>query len=651
VSGLSGAVTYIKEWALDLWRSFAEFWGISGETSKKMEDGAMSLVNGLIWALMYFPNLALGIFTAAWDGIKSIFGWEGAAEAGSDIIGGILSGLGDLASLLTAPFTAAWSGIKGVFGIASPSTEAAEMADQITAGMVDGLDAIPEKMFSVFKKGLDIVLELFGMEGLQPIVDNVFNIMKDVAMSIIEPFNRIQGILMDILIQPFVVAFDVIRSLFTDGIGAAVGTLVDGIKGQFENIVNLVKTNGELLFNFITWPWRMAVEMIYEFLPGKMKDVIDYMKDIVGEGIHRLANIFHEMGGKLIGPLMAVFENVQQFIVDVFSGKSIKESFRAMAQNVKISVMEMVDVFMSFLPKIIDVVSQTFEKVWNLIQSVISFEKFGDQLKGVIDAVMAFGEKIIYVLWYPWIKAYDMIADIFGLRSFTQIMADVKEALFRGVDTLVNILTSPFGTALDQIKSIFGLDAMKNIGASIISGFMSAVGDLPAMLLEVGKEALAALMNPFSGSPVDSPDAPAGQLGAGLAAGITSGISDLPAELKAAGGGAMKALEEGMGATGTGNEAMIQAVIGPVSDAINVVQEAQNNIHEILNNLAPIDLDATMSRTAEELAVKNKTVQIQHKPVKITVNLNVTMAAEDIATALVEGKYVAQGDNATPPGQ
>ena len=70
-----------------------------------------------------------------------------------------------------------------------------------------------------------------------------------------------------------------------------------------------------------------------------------------------------------------------------------------------------------------------------------------------------------------------------------------------------------------------------------------------------------------------------------------------------------------------------------------------------MNNLKPIDLAAEVERVADQLVVKNKTVQVQNKPVNITVNLAVTMEAEDVARALVEGKWVAQGDNMTPPGQ
>ena len=150
---------------------------------------------------------------------------------------------------------------------------------------------------------------------------------------------------------------------------------------------------------------------------------------------------------------------------------------------------------------------------------------------------------------------------------------------------------------------------------------------------------------------ISSPSSEGEAAGGHMVAGITGGMDTLGDELKSAGEGAMADLAGGLGADGATNEAMINAVIAPVSNAINAVQEAQNNIHEILNNLKPIDLDAVITRTAEQLSVKNKTVQIQHKPVKITVNLNVTMAAEDVATALVEGKYVAQGDNLTPPGQ
>ena len=572
--------------------------------------------------------------------------------------------------------------------------------------------------------------------------------------SIIYPLLEDSEALFQILIWPFTTAWDVLSQIFTGDIPGAIDTFVSAISTQFTNVVNFVSSMGETLLNYMTWPWRAALDLIYEMLPSGIKDTVDEawafvtgvfdqasdlgyaIVDGIVEGMTQLGNrlveigeeawdsvtgffgisspskkagemgdnivngmmdsmnaiphkmfevfkkgldivlaifgleglmpivhnildvmknvaqsitkIFKVMGVKMIQPLMDTFNSVKQFIVDVFSGKSIKESFMKMAVNVKISVMEMVDIFRKFLPYIVDVISQTFERIWNLVTDVINFEKFGAQLQTVINAMMDWAKAVVDVLFFPFIKAYDKIAGLFNMPTFDQIFAMVREGINAGVDTLIDILTSPFDSAVDKIKSIFSFGKMKEMAANVVSGFMDGMADMVPDVGELAGKAMDGLADMFG---IASKSKKAAEFGGFFTGGLLDGMGEMETEVSKIGEKAMGAIGSIFGSDKPTATGLVDAVVGPITSTVDSLLGAQNTIHEVLNNLKPIDLAAEVERVADQLVVKNKTVKVQSKPVNITVNLAVTMEAEDVARALVEGKWVAQGDNMTPPGQ
>ena len=587
IDGLSSAIAYVAQWAADLWGEFKAFWGINSDSTVMAEAGD-NMVGGIMSTLSALPQKILAMANEAWDFLTGVF--DKAYDIGSEIVAGIVGGMANLGSSLLAIGEEAWGAVTGFFGIASPSKKAGEMGDQITAGMVDGLNAIPEKMFSVFKKGLDIVLELFGLDGLRPIVDNVFNVMKDVAMSIITPFLEMQGILMDVLIAPFTTAFDVIHNLFTGGIGAAVDAFVDGIKGAFMNIVNLVQKAGEVLWNYITMPWRMAANMIYEFLPGKMKEVIDRMKDVIMTGVSKLSNIFGDMGSKMVSPLMDSFKAIKGFITDVFSGKGIKDSFKKMVSGVKMSVKKMVDIFTNFVPAIkqaimpmIEIFTEAFGYIRDLLPHSVN-----DAMERVLGVISNLKDVIFNSLLSPFVETIKSLGlQVFTPKGLIKMVTVMLGGLTEINKTVISAISKPFNEAWTALTGIFSSSKAWSVGSNLIAGIVDGLSGLGGSIMAVANQAWNDFLESWG---ISSPSSEGEAAGGHMVAGITGGMDTLGDELKSAGEGAMADLAGGLGADGATNEAMINAVIAPVSDAINVVQEAQNNIHEILNSLAPIDL-------------------------------------------------------------
>ena len=111
------------------------------------------------------------------------------------------------------------------------------MGDELISGLMDSLGAIPQKMMDVFKQGLDWVIDLFGLDALQPIVDTVFEVMEMVVNSIMDPLLAAQEALYQIMIWPFTTAWDVLSQIFEGDIPGAIDTFVAAITTQFNNIV------------------------------------------------------------------------------------------------------------------------------------------------------------------------------------------------------------------------------------------------------------------------------------------------------------------------------------------------------------------------------------------------------------------------------
>jgi hypothetical protein len=70
-------------------------------------------------------------------------------------------------------------------------------------------------------------------------------------------------------------------------------------------------------------------------------------------------------------------------------------------------------------------------------------------------------------------------------------------------------------------------------------------------------------------------------------------------------------------------------------DAFGTIIEAYNDFYESISDLdSAVDINAAIERFGNSLGIRNQTVSVNNEPISVTVNLNVTMDAEDIAHVL-----------------
>jgi hypothetical protein len=69
---------------------------------------------------------------------------------------------------------------------------------------------------------------------------------------------------------------------------------------------------------------------------------------------------------------------------------------------------------------------------------------------------------------------------------------------------------------------------------------------------------------------------------------------------------------------------------------VSAVTEDIKAVNDALANLGDIDVNATVDHLGEALQLKTEVLNIERKPIQMTVNLNLTMKAEDIAKEILE---------------
>jgi uncharacterized protein YoxC len=77
--------------------------------------------------------------------------------------------------------------------------------------------------------------------------------------------------------------------------------------------------------------------------------------------------------------------------------------------------------------------------------------------------------------------------------------------------------------------------------------------------------------------------------------------------------------------------------IGQVETTINTfsgIVEAYNDFYDSISDLGEIDINAAIQRLGSSLGIRNQEVTVRNEPINVTINLNVTMDADEIATTL-----------------
>jgi NACalpha-BTF3-like transcription factor len=88
----------------------------------------------------------------------------------------------------------------------------------------------------------------------------------------------------------------------------------------------------------------------------------------------------------------------------------------------------------------------------------------------------------------------------------------------------------------------------------------------------------------------------------------------------------------------------ISASMNTATTVVKAIAENFNEISNLLNTLPSIDMEATLTKFGKNMSVGHEQIKVQNKPINISVNLAITMDANDIAYNLSNAKR-PQGKN------
>jgi NACalpha-BTF3-like transcription factor len=97
---------------------------------------------------------------------------------------------------------------------------------------------------------------------------------------------------------------------------------------------------------------------------------------------------------------------------------------------------------------------------------------------------------------------------------------------------------------------------------------------------------------------------------------------------------AMVGLQNVFETVANGIQPEIQQRFIAASTAVRAMLENYAELNNLLATIGPLDIEANLTRFGQSMAVSTDTINIENKPINITVNFNVTMDANQIALAL-----------------
>lgn len=297
-------------------------------------DGAIQLLMALIEAIPEIivaigenlPQIITAIATGLADAIPEILGCAhdlffqiieaipdivvSIGEAMPDIIQGIVNGLldgvGAIGEAIVSLGGSLVDGFKSFFGIHSPSTVMEEQGDYLTAGLVNGLTELPDKMGEILSSALDSLTE-WGANMLTTATEKITEVVSSIATTFSEMPGKIWEFLttavtnliqwgVDMQSQASTAASNMINSIIT---------WVQQLPGQI----------WQWLVNVCTKVTQWGVD-----LRSKAVSAVTTMINGILDTVKSLPDKFVSIGKNLVEGIWSGISNSTQWIKDKISG-------------------------------------------------------------------------------------------------------------------------------------------------------------------------------------------------------------------------------------------------------------------------------------------------------------------------------------------
>ncbi len=608
----------------------------STSSTKKMEDG-----------------LKVGLM-AAFLGIGgSAFGW---------IVAGLSVGLSaskidkELGSAIEKKF-------KGQeinkAGAVSGGKLAASIIDAMTFGLLsnDALVSIAGFFSNLFDKIINMIEKIYG-----PMVADAY---RDYLKGIFDVFAGIG---------------DVLKAMFAgdgDMVAAGLSKIASGIlnilKGLFKHFMGLFHDFFPMILDFIGKFGKILMRAIGTLIRGLVIAIWDGLKTL-GTGIIKFFTdekfrdeLMDAIGTALTDGLKYLFETIYNFVrsasgvvvdlfvglfdglfkTDILGGKSGKEWLQSIVDKALQMGSDIVSGLANKLSEIKEILKNAaiealgkLAKVFGIASPSKEMEKVGGHLtdglgKGLkdlpgvmndsaVEALNKFSETMSKLNMEGLSKAQNAISSIKDLlHDLSEIIGSLNSLV---VDKLASNLLK-ISTASTAFSNVAWGDIFAKLGNSTskidskvledISTKTATIAEVFKNISDVSKSISAAINNIGNLS----------KMGLVVSA-FTKGMPTISADAQAA----LNTSHDGLQQYGL----MVAAIVQDIK-AIN----------ESLNDLGEININATIGKVGKALGIEKELIKIENKPIKLNVQLNLTLKAEDIAKEIfdVSAKMVNANPN------
>ena len=229
-------------------------------------------------------------------------------------------------------------------------------------------------------------------------------------------------------------------------------------------------------------------------------------------------------------------------------------------------------------------------------------------------------------------KAVSILGDVLG--KFMKIQKQGAGTWYKkeiSLDDLFNTIATIVGS--ENLKKLFkAMETAPSADLALMDTFGSSITGLGKLATKIGRattQLVDAADDMHSSSDI--------QWGAGHIDGAITDMNDI-----------MMTIAEKSADLGTKMDAFNAEAIDQVVENIRIVVQSYNKTGELLSKIKPIDLDAILGEVTNGLEIRRQTITVKDENIHITLNLDVTMKADEVAHVLVKEKLVKQGENYTP---
>lgn len=407
-------------------------------------------------------SFALSAFTTvAADGTRAFAGFSGTL---SNLAGGIRNVATSILRTLVPSFASS-AAAAATASASTAATAAATTATGVAAGATGS--AFAAMWASVIAPALPVIAAIAAVgaavyllyENVEPVreaIDSVIEVAKELAVGLFETWKSIGGVLLEVgrivldyLIAPFQVAYEIISGVFS--------TVFDVINDAFGNAGAAAEEGGSGIADAF----------------GSVIDVIDG----VGRYIAGLRATFNEWKDVAIQAVRSAVEYIRPAI------QSVVAAFIFVYNAVRQVATFLGGVYLSIVKTaggvIIDVLVAAFRTLYSVVVSVAEF--VGGALTSAFNAVVGAFQGVATALRDILLPVFSAIRSALSdaldaLIDFVQGIPGVR-AVISGVSTAVNVLSQGFRRAGDAITFVKGL-----IGG--LSEALSVVGDAAAKFFQ-----------------------------------------------------------------------------------------------------------------------------------------------------------------------